>query len=203
MDDKVELTEREKELIDKVSLLEQDKTNLVGELTELRKKKEPITEPKETPTPVVAPDPKEVVLSVLAEKEQEQVKANFELAKEELKRTVKELSPDVDAGGILFSKFERELSKFNMSGLKSKEDFLARFGEAFRLMTQTSSQPTKVNFYNGATQNNGTEVKADDGASLDVSEQKLIEQVGWTKEKYLATKAKKPAYVSSLLKYYR
>lgn len=203
MENEVELTDREKELIDKVSLLEQDKTNLVGELTELRKKKEPPQEPKETPTSVVVTDPKEVVLSVLAEKEQEQVKANFDLAKEELKRTVKELSPDTDAGGILFSKFERELSKFNMSGLKTKEDFLARFGEAYRLMSQTSSQPTKVNFYNGATQQNGADAKADDGASLDANEQKLMEQVGWSKEKYLATKAKKPAYVASLLKYYR
>jgi predicted 3-demethylubiquinone-9 3-methyltransferase (glyoxalase superfamily) len=194
------LTEREKELIDRVANLEQDKANLTGELIETRKKREP-QEQKETP--VIAPntDPKDVVLQVLAERDNEQVKINLEQAKEELKRTVRELSPDVDQGGILFAKFEKELNKFNLTNLKTKEQFAERFSEAFKLMSNTSDKPTKINYYNGTNDNSGSDAKADDGGTLGASEQKLIHELGWTKDKYLSVKSKKPHYVASLLKY--
>jgi hypothetical protein len=198
-ENQVELSEREKELIDKLALRDQDVANVTAELIELRKKREP-QEVKETPVAPVVADPRETVLSVLAEKEQEQVKANLESAKLEFKRTVRELSPDVDQGGLLSNKFEAELSKFNLTGLKTKEDFMARMSEAYRLMSTPKPADTKVNLYNGIATPGADVPLANDG-SLGALEMKIIQEIGWTKEKYLAEKAKRPHYVASLLKY--
>jgi hypothetical protein len=198
-ENQVELSEREKELIDKLAMRDQDVANVTAELIELRKKREP-QEVKETPVAPVVADPRETVLSVLAEKEQEQVKANLEAAKLEFKRTVRELSPDVDQGGLLSNKFEAELSKFNLSGLKTKEEFMARMGEAYRLMSIPKPAESKVNLYNGVTAPGADVPLANDG-SLGALEMKIIQEIGWTKEKYLAEKAKRPHYVASLLKY--
>lgn len=199
-----QITEREKELIEKVANLEQDKANLVGELTETRSKKQlaeqELEKTKGTPKTSLEKDPRQVVEEVLREKENEIAKSNLELAREEFLRNNQEFSPDVDKGGILYSKFEKELSKFNLAGLKTKEEYIARMSEARRLMD--TDKPTKKDFYAGATDLRGTNAKEVDGDSLGASEIRLIQEQNWTKERYLQVKAKRPQYVASLLKYY-
>lgn len=202
-DTKIELTEKEKEFVAKIAELEQAKENMTSEIIELRKRKETEAAPqiKEEPNKVTdTVDPKKVVLEVLTQREQEQVKKNFEQAKEDIKKIIRDLSPDVDQGGILFTRFERELSKFKMDDLTTKEDFIERFKEAYRLMDTTRKSGNKVDFYAGADMK-GADVKVEDGSQLSAKEMGLVQELGWTKEQYLKQKSKRPTYIATLLRY--
>jgi len=208
--DNEQMTDREKELIEKLAKAEQDKANLVSEITETRKSRQEEAAEKEALKKELekstagdqGKDTEEVVRSILSREKQEVVKKNLETAKEEFKKNFKEFSPDTDAGGILFSKFERELAKFNLSGLETKEEFAARMNDAYRLISN-GKQPTKVNFYTGHDEATGTDPKEVNADNLSSAELNLMKDIGWTKERYLKQKAKNPVYVENLLKYRR
>lgn len=203
--------DNESELAKKIAELESDKAKLVSEIQAERAKKQAAEEAKrlaeeelkkkEVPAPTVDDsDPEKIVVRVLEKKEQEAAKTALEEAKADLKRMYNEFSQDTDAGGILFSKFENELSKFNLSGLRTKEQFLNRFKEVYEFMNRTKkSVDTKPNFHPGTPQF-GSDAPAIDGATLSDAEMKVIQEQGITKERYLKIKEKHPNFVQSLLK---
>lgn len=202
----VELSEREKELVEKIANLEQDKANLVGEIQETRAQKiarekelenfKKTLEGKET-----TPDPEELVERVLSKKAQEESVKNFERAKNLFREQVKDFSKDVDQAGILFSKFEREMSKFNFNGLSTQEDYLARLREVYEFTNRSKQPDSKIDFYKGSPANLGSDPYVNDGASLTTAEAKLLKEMNLSKEQFLKIKAKRPHYVANLLKY--
>lgn len=200
-----EFAAKEKEYHEKIANLEQDKANVVEELKEKREAarlaKEELEKVKGATKPDLnTTDPEEIVVRVLQKKEEEASRTALEDAKAELKRTYNEFSPETDTAGLVFNKFEKELSKFNLSGLRTKEEYMGRLKEVYDFMNRTKSTTEKTNFYSG-TRQSGSDAQVRDDASLSDSEAKLIRDMGWDKERFLKTKEKRPAYVASLLKY--
>lgn len=145
-------------------------------------------------------DPKEVFKKLLTEKEQEEAKLARERSLEKFRESVREFSKENDEAGIVFSKFENELKKFNLDGLKSEQDFMARYKDVYDYMNRKQSTPTPdSSFYQGSPKGPGSSAPEGDSDPLSDVEKKVLERLGWTKEKYLQQKAKHPDFVRSLL----
>lgn len=197
--------EEKAKLIETIANLEQDKANVVSELVAKREserlaKEELERVKKEKGSDFNNTDPTEIVEKVLQKKEQEASQNAFELAKTELKRKYNEFSPETDSAGIVFKKFESEMSKFNFSGLRTKEEYANRLDEVYEHMNRTKHGDEKAQFYSGQRQS-GSDTKTTDGSNLSDAESRLIRELGWDKERYLKQKEKRPAYIASLLKY--
>lgn len=200
--------EREKELVEKIANLEQDKANLVEEIKGERTKKqetadrlvaveEELKKAKGEANPTGEPDPEAVVNRVLAQKEQESAKAALEQATEDFKRAHNEFASESDPAGIVFSKFKKELSKYNLNGLKTKEEITERLKEVYSNMNRTEPEEPKPEFYQG-TKPSGSDAPINDNATLSDGEVRLLKDFNLSKEQYLKIKEKRPAYVSSL-----
>lgn len=152
--------------------------------------------------PTTGKDPEKVFEELLDRKEQAEVKVNKEKALAEFKSSVREFSQESDQAGIVFSAFEKELKKFTLEGLKSKEDFSKRFKEVHEFMERKKPTTTNpVSFYPGSNRNIGSDPKDGDNANLSDVEHRVIKDMGWTIERYLKQKSARPHYVESLLKY--
>ena len=102
------------------------------------------------------------------------------------------------------SALERKLATFNLNGVIEVKDFIKVIEESSILLGRKDTSPqttdgTEVkNPYTSTPQSTITPtVKKDD--TLDAKELKLIEQAGFTKEKYLELKEKMPGYINGLL----
>ena len=115
-----------------------------------------------------------------------------------MRKAHNEFDPTTDAAGIVFRKFEEEMSKFNFSGLKTKEEIKARMEEVYEFQNRSKRTEQKPNFYNG-TRQISTEVQVTDENSLTNGEKKLMEDMGMDKERFLKIKEKRPSYVKGLL----
>lgn len=146
-------------------------------------------------------DPEKVFTRLLSQKEQKEAEENKKKALEQFRRKVKEFDPEVDKLGIVFKDFEKELSKFNLEGLKTIDDFTSRFSDVYDFMNRKNpGQKPSQSFYQGNSKGSGSEPLEND-TSLDDREQRLIKDMGWTKERYLEQKSRRPHYVESLLRY--
>lgn len=151
---------------------------------------------------VTEDDPEKVYERLRKKEKDEESKKNRELAIEEFKRNTRELSPDNDPGGLVYSAFERELRKFNLEGLSTKEEYVARLKEVHEFMNRNKKQSDTPHIpYEGADVGGGSSPKETDPANLTDKEVRLIKDMGWTKERYIEAKSKRPYYVESLLKY--
>ncbi len=147
-------------------------------------------------------DAEKLFKELLKKKEDEDSLINRESALNEFRNSVKEFSKDNDEAGIVFSAFERELKKFNLNGLSSKEDFKKRFKEVHEFMNRGNSiRETPEVPYRGSNLNNGPEPRQENPDNLSDVERKLIKDMDWTLERYLKQKASRPHYVASLLQY--
>lgn len=177
-----------------------DKANLVEELKAEREKKrlalEELERAKATREDPSSTDPEELVNRVLQKKETESAKEAYELALAEFKRSNNEFSPETDTAGIAYSRFENELKKFNLTGLKTREEFIARLKEVKSFMSR--QEKDKTNFYEG-TPRVGSDPAGDDNGTLSGEEAKLVKELGWDKERFLKQKEKRPAYIKQLL----
>lgn len=197
---------REDELIEQAAVAEEAKAKMTEELKDLRTAKQKVEQELEEkkgeqdPEPK-DPDPEEVVERVLTRRQEAESKANKDSTLEEFKRSVKEFSPETDEAGIVFSKFEKELNKFNLNGLNTREDYMKRFKEVYEFMNREKKESTpSASFHSGTPATGGSDPGADDSANLSDAEAKLMKDIGWDKERFLATKAKRPHYVASLIK---
>jgi hypothetical protein len=199
-----------KALQDKVTQLEADKTSLVGETTELRKARadkdaelklvqdalKAATE-KNLQTPEDAKIA-EALEKLLSQKEQERATANKVAAFDKFVSDNKEYHPDNDAGGIKRAALEAQFARFNQAGVVEVDAFIKLIGDANALLrgidttrqtkTQIPSTPSPVNQPKSAPDDELTSKEVD-----------VIERNGWTKEKYLALKAKMPDFIESLV----
>lgn len=203
-----ELLELLKQKDENLKKAEADKTATVGELTELRKKKQEIEaeleaakQPKTEEPPEGGSDTAAEVEKVLQKKAEEETKRNRENAIEEFRTSHHEFSEAADPSGIKFAAFQRELKKFNFDGLSTTADFNARLKEVHEFMNR-GQKPAEESpaHYNGSSRESASgDAPTGDEHDLDAREHKLLQQTGWTKERYLKLKEKQPQFVASQL----
>ena len=145
----------------------------------------------------------ETVQKLFAQKDEDNAKSSYEDALINFKESNKEFHPDNDEGGLKFSALERELSSFNTSGLKSKNEFLAVFDKAKILLGgENKSEVINQNPYDDTSSESGSSPKEVDNINLSSIELKLINSTfEGDKERYLKQKAKRPDYVDELLRW--
>lgn len=188
-------------------LQEKDDTinNLVDELKELRKKKEPVI--VETPVvenkEVLNEESKiiEVVKSYLNKEKVEIAKANKLAAIEKFIANNKEFDSSNDITGLKRKSLEDKLNKFNLSELEKVEDFYTVIEEANILLKKNDISLNKGEIKNPYTNikipKDNTEIK--EGVFLTDKEKEVIDSGKITLEKYLKMKEKYPAFLDSLL----
>lgn len=186
--------DKEKELVEKVATLTQDKENLVNEIKELRGKKAP-----EIDEAVIETKAKEIVERVLNEKTNEKSGEAKTIAEEKFKNKFKEFKPENDPGGIKYAAFQKTLARMNLSGLKTTEEFLETFEDAYLVLNKKSIKEGTYSNQSDFNHELGGNIKEVDADDLSPKELKLIKQQGIDKAAYLKMKEKRPAYVRELL----
>jgi len=143
------------------------------------------------------------VAEEFAKREEAQKAKTFEEAEQEFRNSMPEFREDNDNGGLKYEAFKKELNKFNLSDLGSKEAYKARLKEVYEFMNRKSQKDdnSQLNQYASTNDNGGGEPKESDIAVLSKQETQLIKDQGWSKERYLKLREKQPQYVNSLLRY--
>lgn len=185
-----------KKLVDEVANLKQDKENVVNELKELRAKK-----PDQIDPAMIETKAKEIVERLLNEESGKKFTEIRIDAEKNFKQSFKEFHPDNDPGGIKYTAFQNTLTKMNLSGLKTAEEFAEAFEDAYLVMNKKSIK-------NGAYSNHADlnpifapDARSVDGDNLSLKELKLIKQQGMDKAVYIKMREKRPSYVQELLKW--
>lgn len=182
----------------------EEKKQIVAELLAERKRRQEAEEElknKAQPKSDSDDDPEKVVEKVLSRRMEQQRESNKAIALDEFRRKYPELSEQNDPAGIVFKKFQDELKKFNMNNYETKEEFVSAFNDVYEFMNRKKPEiKDRPNFYNGTPSQPGHEPQDDDKAGLSDAEKRLLQDLGWTKDRYLAQKKSKPAFVASLLK---
>lgn len=213
--------EQYNELVEKLANATQSKVNLVEEIKGLRETKQ-ITEAEaaelrkkleersgtqasdEEVTPEkIAEITSQTVARILSEQDIQTAKANKEMAKAAFLEKYKEFAPENDEGGLKFSALENKLARFNLSGLKTQNDFMSVFEDARNLVVERSQvNDTGIDPNPLAPSGTGTPPKSGGDDKLSVKEMQIVERsFGGDKERFLKIKAKRPDYVASLLQY--
>lgn len=179
-------------------------TNMSEEMKELRKRaqeaEEKAAKDKEGEDNLNGGnDPESIIRKILSERDSETIKAERTRAEQEFKREHSEFSESNDPGGLKYEEFKRTLSKFNLSGLSTREDIKARMSDAYRLMIPPKKEETGGTFYSGSPSNPGGDIDTDKEQKLEPREDALRKELGWDKDKFLAQKAKRPNYIRQLL----
>jgi hypothetical protein len=210
MDEVQKLTAEVAKLTAELAKASSEKEGVVGELKGERSKKQEVeakltlaeaalAEAKKTANPT---DVKGQVLEILNEKEKGTALENRKSAEAKFKEAYKEFHPDNDPGGVKFAALQGKLTRFSTEGLKTEQDFVGLMEDAYTLTTGNKPQPREVVFYASSPSGTNVQPKTIDGNRLTTKEDKLIQSLGWTTEKYLAQKAKRPHYVAELVANY-
>jgi chromosome segregation ATPase len=142
----------------------------------------------------------EQVNTVLAKKEEERLVALKDDTERKFKESHSEFHPDTDTGGLKYAAFKQKLARMNLAGLKSEDELTAAFEDALVLLNKRESTDNgNFNPYAATTKTNSGEPKGVNGSKLQSNELKLIQQLGWTEERYLKTKKAQPHFVDSML----
>lgn len=208
--------EEQEELTKKIAESETALQNVVGELKEDREKRRLLTEENDvlkkaledatkvnaTQTPPdIATVVENIVKQTLGQRDASVAQSNKVAAIEKFVAENKEFSPANDVTGKRREALDNAIRRFNTDGLSTTEEFLSVISDAARLLgtntvPQTSSEIP--NPYSSTIRTSITPNVADD-RDISPEEKKLIERNGWTKERYVALKAKNPEYMQNLV----
>lgn len=182
---------------------EAEKAGLVGEIKTLRAKKglDPETG-KEIPQEV-APDVIEVKVREILEKDRKaESEANRSKALQRFYEENKEFHPDNDPAGLKYRLIEDELKNFKLDGLYSETDFLKVFNKAKSLTMNRDREDSEVIRTDASSPVGSGAPRSTSASKLTPQERKLIEQEGWTEERYLKLKTKPnmDSFLAKLLK---
>lgn len=210
------------DIVNKLKISEDVKSNLVSEIKELREKKQLSDTEKETlaaklkqlETPTVNPDDitpdkiSEVISRSLDERfsarEKVDVSAKKESALKQFRNSHKEFHVQNDEAGIKFSAFEKQLSRFNLDFIKNEQDFVNAFEDAYILLNKKQKEvvDNPENPYSATPHEVGSAPVVVEDSKLTPKELKIIESTfGGDKKRYLDQRAKRPDYVAKLLNY--
>lgn len=121
-------------------------------------------------------------------------------AEQEFRNSISEFSTDNDPGDIKYNQFKKEMAKFNFDGLKTKEEIQSRMQEVYDFANRKTITPeSKINQFASTTQG-GSQAPVVDTTGLSKTESDLINEKGWSKDKYLKLKEKQPAFIQQILR---
>lgn len=207
------------ELKEKLEVETKDKSKLVSEIKELREKKglseAEVEELKQKIESVNKNDDEnkdltpEQIIDLATKKTEEMflkrdsmdAEDNQKAALAEFQSLQKEFHPDNDEAGIKIAALDKILARFNMSGLKTKADFLRVYQDSSNLMKREEEQPAPQTVPHAGDNPEDTtpprEITAD---GLTKQELNIIDRsFDGDKERYLEIKKKRPEYVDQLL----
>lgn len=202
------MTDKEKELATKLAERETALANVTAEIQDIRKKKQEAEDAAKVAKDLVekmkqgeGKAPEEVVKELFEAEKLKERESAVEQAREDFKQEQKEFLPENDPGGLKYARFQKELEKFNLSGLDDAAKVKTRLKEVYEFMNRSSRGNGESSAtYGGTPSHTGNEAQVDDDTDLTPKENKLIKSIGWSKDKYLKTKASRPQFIASLLK---
>lgn len=202
--------EQVKELADKAALAEQlaqEKEGVVNEMKELRTKKQELEallqeelKGKSTGTPDTAAIIREELSKVLGEERSKQIEMTRAEFEEKFKSSNPEFQPSNDVGGLKWNAFKATLNRFNLSGLTRESDFESVYKDAMRLTKDSKPASPSNNPYAFSPASRSSSASSVPENDISFEEQKVIDGLGWTKEKYLKIKASQPGLIRGLFK---
>lgn len=166
--------------------------SVVAELKELRQKK--------VDTGVSTEDVDKKIVEALQAREREDADRNWSKAQELFIAKNKEFHPDNDPGGVKKAALDRELKLLNRNGLTTIEDLTTILDKAKILATSNVASPVVQVRIDPSLPASHPDPKSTDASNLTPKEQRLIEQMGWTQERYLKLKAKDSSFVEKTLR---
>jgi len=159
-----------------------DVDKIVAELTEERRKKQEVIDKAKLTSGEV--DVNDLVTQAFNKREGERRTSDFNQAMTEFKNSKTEFT--ADAAGLVYSRFEDGLKRFNFSDVETKEQMKERLEEAYRFLKPSSEAAEQT--YLGNSSNPAPVPQANPSQSL--AEQKVLESTGMDKEKYSKLKSK-------------
>lgn len=141
------------------------------------------------------------VRKILGEQDEKTAVQNRESAEARFKAAHKEFAADADPSGVKFSAVKGKLARFNLSGLKTVEEFTSVYEEAYTLVNPARAADDEGSYspYAESPSDTGNSPREIDTDNLSPKEKKLIARLGWDKERYLKQKKARPTYVRTLL----
>lgn len=198
-----ELTPEEiQAIIDERDSAKSNVNSTVEELKTLRKAKQDAEQAKKeleeklsktTPESDVA----KIVSEQLASRSAEMIKDIEIAAWKDFIKENPEFSEDVDKTGIRNEAFKKELSRFNMTGAKSKEDFSAVYNDAITLLYRKENKEY-ISPYASNSSTGGGGVRTSDDSNLSQKEKDTMKRLGWDLKKFTDIKLKHPELYGSL-----
>jgi hypothetical protein len=178
------------------------------ELKELRAKKNEELQAKDAEIAALKGTKKEdiedvpsQVEKVLKEKEKKEIEEAQKEAINEFRNSIPDFSVDNDPGDIKFKAFEKEMSKFNFEGIRSKEQFKNRLKEVHEFMNRGKRQEASTEYPYASTKKGSSSTPSNDNQTLSDKEKTLIRRHGFTEERYLKLRDKQTGYINTLLKF--
>lgn len=208
------------ELESKLSKLEQDFESVVSELKEQRKKKQEAEAERdiyraklensqdgtEDGDDKSTQDVEEIVKRTLQERDRERIEEIRKSAERKFKQSHKEFHEDNDPAGLKYQALQEQLNRMDTSGIRSENDFQEVYEDALAILNRRQGRKSRDSSASNtpyAETPKGTSGVGPKEGEGDISskEKKVINEQGWTKERYLDLKKRRPSYVKALLKH--
>lgn len=213
-------TETVEDLKNRILELEKEKSGLVDEIKEDRQKRqakdeeisqlqEAIKSATEKNTQTADPGDittqvKDAVLEILNVDKEEKAKENKTKAFEKFVKEHKEFNEENDPTGKKREALQNKFNSFRHDGLIEINEFYSLIGDASKLLGVDTTPKTPVgevqNPYS-STPSTATAPSIVDTKGISDLDKRLMEQNGWSEEKFLGLKEKNPTFVQSLYKY--
>lgn len=204
VEENTEEQDTQEEDFDPKEEIENLKSGLVEEIKELRKEKQEAEAERDLlKNKGKDTEDKEEEIDEVDEKIQKAISAK---EKKEAEQTFfnrhKELKEDADSGGVKRSAVEKQLKRFNIDQAETKDEYLSIYEDTYRLARKDddSSKSSVQNPYasdSNASKPSGGPSESD--ADLSVREKEVIDRLGWSKEKLMEQKKRRPSYVNRLM----
>lgn len=189
---------------------EADKAKLVEELKEERQKKQlaeaavAANKPQDSGS-VDEQKARDIVKAVLDEEKSTQIETTRSEFEANFKSSNPEFDTSNDPGGIKYDAFKKTLARFNVAAAKTSQELAEIYSDAMLLLKKDkkadSAQDNNPYAFGSTSRSSSAASIATD--ELSPREMKLIENAGWTKEKYLKLKVNQPQFVRQILEQVR
>ena len=206
------------ELNAKIAELEGEKQNLVGEITDDRKKRQEISEEleltktaleeatrkpaEENPNGNVEDVVKQAVEKTLAERDASTAKSNKIAAVERFVAEDKRFHESNDPTGKIKEALEEKLKMFNTESLKTEDQFYSVVKDAARLLGNDTvpQAPADERVEIQSTPQSSNAPRIAENVSFSEGERRLMRNNNWTEERFTALKQKNPSYIENLVR---
>lgn len=141
----------------------------------------------------------EEVQKALLERDRQQAESNRTSAELSFKSR-KEFTPEADPGEIKFNAVKKKFAMFDTSKLKTTEEFLSVWQDAFRLVNNQTHNTQGQNNQDIFSRSSGGGPREVSTSQLTSEELSVVQRMGWTEEQFIKQKTKRPQYVESLMR---